>query len=610
MNKKSVFFLESSGSPPSELYSQQKIVFQRIWDFGFRYIQRRNWDGLHLAEAKVVFLPAQVAGSMKNKELLLLESWVKQGGNLILEVLHSPLSDTLKGLIGIQKATERKATLPKKEGPLELKSFWLRICLPRKTSGLFRGKHPPFFHGYDLGLSLNPIWGEVLLSKPLPSAETLAGIVDCDGTTVMGPGLLLNPYGKGWVLSYLFTLGYTLLCGLQGRGCENLSIYDSRPGAGTASFWEPQGKKDVIRALDQLLVGLPTWEYPYADFLLLPIVNTLLERFPKLPLVYWIPEGKEAAAIHTADGDGVTDDDQLAYLEEMQSRGLRTSLFFLADQEHNIRNYTAWNKSKSADLGLHFSPAQWSISEQAALMRKQGFSPRSARGHSLQWQGWTTTAEKLVEAGVAFDSTLSIVVNSFGGRHYFSTGTPVPYRFFDANGKMINLLEIPLPFMEFFFAEFLSVPGEASSVSAEHNPVSDYYEALKKYHAVFSVVFHPVHTHKTERWQWFEKGLEHLMNQPGIHHNNMTGYGDWFLLRDTIRVNLGPEANEVAVETPAISGLPLLSLEGSWRSKTVNLNCTGPGATHGAGEIKLWGRTFQNMVADFPEGNHILCKAY
>ena len=611
MNKKSVFFLESSGSPPSEVYAQQKIVFQRVWDFGFRYIQTISRDRLDLAEAEVVFLPGYVAGSIKDEELLLLGDWVKQGGNLILEIPPFPFDDMLKELIGIQYATQRRAILPNKEGPLDLKSFWLRICLPRKTSGLFRGKQHSLLLGYDLGLSLNPIWGEVLLSKPLPAAETLAEILDCDGTTVMGPGLLLNPYGKGWVFSYLFTLGHTLLCALQGRGCENLSIYDSRSGAGTASFWEPQGKRNVTRAVDQLLVGPPTWEYPFTDLLLLPIINTLLECFPELPLVYWIPEGKEAAVIHTADGDGATDDDQLAYLQEMQSRGLRTSLFFLAEQEHDARHYTLWGKSM--DLGLHFSPAQWNISEQAALMRKQGFSPRSARGHSLQWQGWITTAEELVEAGVTFDSTLSIVVNSFGGKHYFSTGTPVPYRFFDVNGRMINLLEIPLPFMEFFFAEFLSRSGESDSVDAEHNSVSDYYEALKRYHAVFAVVFHPVHTHKTERWQWFKKGLEHLMNQSGFHHNNMTGYGDWFLLRDIIRVNFGSEANEVTLETPAISGLSLLSLKGGWRSKTVNLKSAGPvgcEATPGAGEIKLWGRNFQNMVADFPEGNHILCKTF
>ncbi len=347
----------------------------------------------------------------------------------------------------------------------------------------------------------------------------------------------------------LFTLGYTLFRNQNGRGIEHLPPGEDRQHLslpeGTSWMWD--WCSDIVRFPTQSLSHPDWWSHPYSDGLLWPLIEFVRQATGNPPLLYWIPEGRKTCFVNTADSDSATDDQILQYARHMQQRRLPTTIFLLADQPHSAHSFRELDP-ELFHFGLHHSPAEMPIAEHFKILAESGFQPHSSRGHGLQWHGISTTAEQLMAGGIQVDTTHGLCGSLDASWYFFVDGTTAPHTLSNNMGDALDLLEITVPFLEFYG------PDQRRN---EEFDLQTYIETYKRHHAVWCSAFHPVWVHREPRWEPMLDAMKNLSNDPDVWFTCMEQYRQWW-----------DEQRQVAVEAdggrwqlagPAVSGLTLLA---------------------------------------------------
>ncbi len=530
-----------------DLRAHGELVARRCWELGLRNSECVSTAALDeaLAAAGCLVLTDGVAAQLSAEAVSRLGEWVQGGGALV--VIDPPETGPMLKLCGLQAQARPWQALPGEKLQFEAR----RAVAAASGAGNQRpaaDANPPLIY---------PVWG-----AGLGAERQTAGVLMTFADQRAEPAVVRQRQGAGCVLGYLFTLGYTLFRNQNGRGIEHLSPAEDRQRRNIppTSAWMWDWCSDIVRYPTQCLAHQQWWGHPFSDGLLWPLVEFARQASGHPPLVYWIPEGRKTCFVNTADSDSATDEQILQYALHMQQRRLPTTIFLLADQPHARDSF----RQLDPDLlhfGIHHSPAEMPIPQHFKLLAEGGFEPIASRGHGLQWHGISTTARRLMAGGVCIDSTHGLCGSLNASWYFFVDGTTAPHTLSDDGGQALDLLEVTVPFLEFYGSEHRR---------GEEFDLERYINTYKHFHAVWCSAFHPVWVGREPRWSPMLAAMDRLSADPEVWFTCMEHYRRWWEKQRQVKVE--PAGERWELDGPQVPGLALLEsgvAEGSGLQLTV-----------------------------------------
>jgi hypothetical protein len=390
------------------------------------------------------------------------------------------------------------------------------------------------------------VWGQVWL----PEADTritarpLAHFQTPD-ERVLGPGIYRHACGEGRVYTFTYSLGYSQLLLLEGRGTTvDIGSFPERiaPGLG------PSRDGDVNTWGDQVVTDAADQFFPSADYHLIPLLNILLESVGEHVLVSPVPDGNECGVIFTGDSDRAGTELINQYTEILARHEIRPTQFILRG------GYDARELNRNCEYGIH---PLFHESEQDCMniLVSYGFDRRRlvcGRRHCLIQYGLTDTLERMAECGVRFTSNNWDFPYPETRSTAFLYGSALPHHIYDWRGCRIGIVDIPQVFMD--YKPFLECARAA-------------YVDVRRTHGVGAWNFHP----QNLVIPGVKDAIEWLAQQAGgddVWCGTMGEYGQWYLQRD--RIDSTCTGTTVTIDGNQPEGLTLLS-----PSRELNINGRG-----------------------------------
>jgi hypothetical protein len=217
------------------------LLVQRLKDFGLSYVKShpiKDFDQTNLDRTNTLILLHPVEKELAQAQIQKIKTWVQKGGNLMGIGLN--LTDIIMmDIFGVSGQPQSSFI-----NPVENQSSYLKI---KQRTKIFNGIS---------GIDYNPSYGLVLNYTSI-SGKILAEIYDSSKSKVIGTGIIENDYGSGEAYYFGYTIGYTILRMIEGKGLE----------------------PPTLRGTEyQAVLSESEWDYPVADFHIYPIINIILEK--------------------------------------------------------------------------------------------------------------------------------------------------------------------------------------------------------------------------------------------------------------------------------------------------------------------------------------------
>jgi hypothetical protein len=312
----------------------------------------------------------------------------------------------------------------------------------------------------------------------------------------------VSTYGAGRAAMFAYDLATSIVSQHQGRQ-ENASTGTNADADGD-DRWSPNDH--FVDQLDARLKRVPQADV-HQD-LLVRLLTWLAKAVSPLPRAWYFPNAAPCIAWFNGDSDGMDREDYDAIVSTMERHG-GVFTAYLLDEHHAL--FSEQDVSQLRDRGHAFGQhtdlaLQVSIEDARADIARSlggfrerfGFDSLTHRGHCLVWPGWTEMAGILADNGVRIDQ--SFIPRRFLKDGYLN-GSGRPARFIHENGVLVDLYEQNTLLTDDGSVEpdkFLVPNGTPEEVV--ENALGMLDDAMRHYHGVFQVAFHPHLTRKSAMW--------------------------------------------------------------------------------------------------------------
>jgi hypothetical protein len=382
-----------------------------------------------LADHTVVILGAM---SSTGRHLVDVESWVRRGGELITMKPEGRLAE----LAGLKPTGET------------IEDAYLQIDTA----------HPP---GAGLTAERMQFHGDALLYTSGPESRTIATLSADRERSGLHPAVTLTAVGSGGhIAAFSYDLATSVMYTRQGdpaaAGTERDGVPPIRPDD---LFMGPKGEPGY---LDQSKIGIPQ-----ADEQMRLLSNILVELHgdtSPLPRFWYLPGGEKAALLMAGDDHGTEGGSTRHFFDRMLSlappgckalhwecpRGtvwLYPSAPFTAE---DAKHYS----DLGFDLGAHVSTqcANWTEESLDAAFATYMLEFRSKypdlpdqtghRLHCIAYSDWLGLPTEEQRWGIRLDMNYYNWPPSWiGGRPGYITGSALPMRFGDDNGRILDIFQ-------------------------------------------------------------------------------------------------------------------------------------------------------------------------
>jgi hypothetical protein len=273
----------------------------------------------------------------------------------------------------------------------------------------------------------------------------------------------------------------------------------------------------------------------------------------------------------TGDSDGAPDATIDSWFNEIKNKGLVGTVFLLGDRGHSISNY------KHHD-GMEFGTHNWKGSETYCTAKQRvidgGFpTPLSNRNHGLYWSNLVDDPKEMEECGIQFDSNMETgLIDPPYTTGVYSFGTTLPYYFFDIDGSMINLLEIPQYYQDWFY--IMQSGGGASNINAQQMEGSfdKIYSDIKNFKGVGTLNLHQIYVGFGNYLTFFRYALDKLSKDDVVVWT-MGDIGNWWKSRDEISLTQETQNSFVINSQISIDDIPFLTTSTKIKFDGTEENC-------------------------------------
>ncbi|MFC0247611.1 hypothetical protein ACFFIO_03745 [Citricoccus parietis] len=384
------------------------------------------------------------AGSASGSHVEALETWVAKGGDLVTLRPEGQLA-TLGGLTPAGGAVQ---------------DGYLTIDTSSSVGAGLTGESMQF-HGAAGIYETNAAAGEGAADGHSPETAVVAVLSSAVDDPTVHPAVTWNDVGTsgGHVVTFTYDLATSVLLTRQGNpawaGQERDGSAPIRPNDLFT------GGADEDDYLDLSRIGVPQ-----ADEQMRLLGNTLVmlhDDTGPLPRFWYLPHGKNAAIVMTADDHG-TDDGTRESFERMlglDAPGCEVRLWechratsWFYPESPLTDSQAASYQEQGFDLGVHattdcadWTPESLNAAFQTSLMefRDKYSSLRDQRGHRLHCianSQWLEQASIGLRWGIRFDMNYyNWPPGWIQDRAGYMTGSALPMRFSDVDGRIINVFQ-------------------------------------------------------------------------------------------------------------------------------------------------------------------------
>jgi hypothetical protein len=539
-------------------YDNVEIVLaQRLKDFGFFNVKPysiKNFNHVNLDGVKILMLLHPVERELNQSQILKIKNWVESGGNLIGIGLN--LTDaTLMNVFGVYGRPKTTFINPSNN------VSYLKI---NQSEKIFSGiKDIVYSPTYGLIFKYGNITGKIL-----------SEIYDSSKSTVLGTGIVENNYELGKAYYFGYTVGFTISRITEGRGLS---------GSG------------YIKAEHQALLSNPEWNYPIADFHIYPIINLIVKKYPLFS--YWVPNGKTSLIAITGDSDGTNDNEIDNWFREIKSYGLAGTAFILNDNYHSFYSYFY---SKGMEFGTHRNYGEAYISAKDRMISNSFPKPVSNRNHGLYWNGLVSYPMEMEGCGIQFDSSLEAAVpsppyNVSNNTGTYGFGSALPYKFFDIQGKSINVLEIPLYYQDSFYTA-----RYGSNTQKMKDSFDEVYYRMKDFKSVGTILLHQNYLYRLcpGYSYFFRYALDKLSRDSSVIVWTMGDIGNWWKGRDWIYLEQKNQTSFILNSTYPVNSISFLTSSSKINFDGVEKTCQT--------NMTVWNKEWCVYTLDVSKGLHNL----
>lgn len=310
----------------------------------------------------------------------------------------------------------------------------------------------------------------------LDGATALAYLYEDRDTPSSNPAVTIHRHGKGSAVAFAFDLAKSVVLTRQGNPDWQNSEGDTMPGYRPMDlFLRPDGR--CYFDLHRLAI-------PQADEKQRLLANLIIRLIQKpLPRMWYLPGMHKVIVINTGDGEGNYGPQITPALDACASYGGRFSVYLMnRDTARGIELTTveeeaAW-RAAGHEVGVHVygGGAEGEGASDALrgaygkivadLEDKFGHRSRTARNHTLDWTGWVQMAKIEAKFGTGMDMNYChyIHLESLRRAAGYLTGTGLPQRFIDAQGRMLPIYQATSHWLDEFFVYNEMTPDQAAQI--------------------------------------------------------------------------------------------------------------------------------------------------
>ena len=328
----------------------------------------------------------------------------------------------------------------------------------------------------------------------LDDATALAYLHEDRDTPSSNPAVTIHRYGKGSAVAFAFDLARSVALARQGNPDWQNTEGDTMPGYRPMDlFLRPDGT--TYFDPERLMI-------PQADEKQRFLANLIIRLTEKpLPRMWYLPGRHKVIMINAGDGEGNYGPQIAPALDACASYGGRFSVYLMTRgiEGTTVEEEAAW-RSAGHEVGVHVygggpdgAGAHETLRDAcgkivADLNHKFAHGSRTARNHTLDWTGWVEMAAIEAEFGTGMDLNYCHYIHAESMRDApgYLTGTGLPQRFIDAQGRILPIYQATSHWLDEFFVYNDIPPDRAAQI------VIKMLEAARQgYYSAFAAGIHP-----------------------------------------------------------------------------------------------------------------------
>jgi hypothetical protein len=328
----------------------------------------------------------------------------------------------------------------------------------------------------------------------LDGAAALAYLYEDADTPSANPAVTVHRYGSGSAVAFAFDLAKSVVLVRQGNPNWQDTEGDTMPGYRPMDlFMRPDGS--TYFDPQRLMI-------PQADEQQRLLANLIVRLIDKpLPRMWYLPGRHKAIMVNAGDGEGDHGPQIAPALDACASYGGRFSVYLMTPgiEKTPVEEEAAWRLA-GHEVGVHVygggpdgTGARETLRDAygkivADLKHKFAHASRTARNHTLDWTGWVDMAAIEAECGTRMDLNYChyIHLESLRSSAGYLTGTGLPQRFVDAQGRILPIYQATSHWLDEFF-----VYNDMSPEQAERIIIRMFEAAEQGRYSAFVTGIHP-----------------------------------------------------------------------------------------------------------------------
>jgi len=306
----------------------------------------------------------------------------------------------------------------------------------------------------------------------LDGATPLAHLYDDANTPSSNPAVTVNRSGSGQAVAFAFDLARSVVLMRQGnpewQNTEGDDVSGYRP---LDLFVRPDGR--VYCDTEHLKI-------PQADEKQRFLANIITRLMGKpLPRMWYLPGMHKTMMINAGDGESNYGPQISPVLDACASYGGSFTVYLMSRgiELTTLKQEADW-RAAGHEVGVHmygggpegagaYDALQKAYAKIVAdLKSKFGHGSRTARNHTLDWTGWVDMAAIEAEFGTSMDLNYIHLLWDASPRNTYGypTGTGLPQRFIDAQGRLLPIYQATTHWADEFFVYSKTPPDEAAEI--------------------------------------------------------------------------------------------------------------------------------------------------
>lgn len=359
------------------------------------------------------------------------------------------------------------------------------------TSAVLRDRYIRLPAGSNLAESLVSesvqFHGEADVYEP-NGAEIVASLCDQPDGPSSVPAVAVHTHGRGKAACFVYDVARSIALTRQGNpalaGKDSDGFGGVRPNDLFCSFIDPN--RDWI---------------PQADIhqhILSDLILKLAESRKPLPRWHCLPKASNALLIMTGDGCGSPKADWFVQeANAVESFGGSISFYLFFDGDPVVtRDLEAALLAKGHSTSIHpFFDCVPAKAEEAvrrdlaSYVIRFGHWPRTIRAHNLSWAGYVEPPKAYRRNGFRMDLSY---VSYLPGMDGYMSGSALPMRFVDPDGRIIDVYQQPTQFEDDIQMGTWHAQG-LSSEEATKRSVDMLQQSIARFHEPVVMNIHPKH---------------------------------------------------------------------------------------------------------------------